>query len=324
MGTTKVGAFDIEFDHAMAMLSAVNPNGRPTSDVLRPFKNGSDIVRFPSNRWIIDFGVSQTMSEASLYQTAFEHVRVEVEPSRRNNGRQAYREKWWIHGEARPGFRDAVRELSRYIATARVAKHRIFVWLESVVLPDSKVIAITYDDDTTFGILQSRVHEVWTLATCGWHGVGNDPTYNPNLSYLTFPFPEPTKTHREAIAAAAIELERLRNNWLYPPEWTCIDVLEFPGSVAGPWCRYIDTASVGPSGIGQVKYPRTAPRDEAFVAALKKRTLTNLYNERPTWLDLAHRRLDEAVLAAYGWPIDLGDEKLVASLFEMNFEAVDP
>ena len=32
---------------------------------------------------------------------------------------------------------------------------------------------------------------------------------------------------------------------------------------------------------------------------LKKRTLTNLYNERPTWLKLAHETLDRAVLAAY-------------------------
>src|SRR5438105_10218072 len=46
-------------------------------------------------------------------------------------------------------------------------------------------------------------------------------------------------------------------------------------------------------------------------ARLKKRTLTNLYNERPTWLKLAHERLDRAVLAAYaatdpagGWSED--------------------
>lgn len=40
---------------------------------------------------------------------------------------------------------------------------------------------------------------------------------------------------------------------------------------------------------------------------LKKRTLTNLYNERPTWLAHAHRDLDRAVVAAFGWPETLGD-----------------
>ena len=55
-------------------------------------------------------------------------------------------------------------------------------------------------------------------------------------------------------------------------------------------------------------------------AELKKRTLTNLYNQRPTWLDLAHRTLDEAVFAAYGWPHDLSDEEILARLLALNLE----
>src|SRR5688500_3874625 len=60
----------------------------------------------------------------------------------------------------------------RYIAPARVSRSRLFVWLDTVVLPDSKVIAITLSDDFSLGVLQSRIHEIWTLATCGWHGIG--------------------------------------------------------------------------------------------------------------------------------------------------------
>ena len=67
---------------------------------------------------------------------------------------------------------------------------------------------------------------------------------------------------------------------------------------------------------------------------LKKRTLTNLYNARPTWLDNAHRKLDAAVFAAYGWPADpsttlrqaqddssghdLPDEEILARLLALN------
>ena len=54
--------------------------------------------------------------------------------------------------------------------------------------------------------------------------------------------------------------------------------------------------------------------------ALKKRTLTNLYNERPTWLDLAHRRLDVAVFAAYGWDPAMSDDDLLAALLALNLE----
>jgi len=60
--------------------------------------------------------------------------------------------------------------------------------------------------------------------------------------------------------------------------------------------------------------------------AVEKRTLTNFYNQRPTWLDLAHRKLDEAVFDAYGWPHDhsagqaLSDEDILARLLALNLE----
>ena len=53
-------------------------------------------------------------------------------------------------------------------------------------------------------------------------------------------------------------------------------------------------------------------------AELKQRTLTNLYNQRPTWLDLAHKKLDRAVLDAYGWPHDVADEEILARLLALN------
>ena len=70
--------------------------------------------------------------------------------------------------------------------------------------------------------------------------------------------------------------------------------------------------------IGTVRYPRVVPRDEDCAKQLKKRTLTNLYNLRPTWLALAHRRLDEAVFAAYGWDAGMSDDELLGKLLELN------
>jgi hypothetical protein len=51
---------------------------------------------------------------------------------------------------------------------------------------------------------------------------------------------------------------------------------------------------------------------------LKKRTLTNLYNQRPEWLANAHRALDEAVFAAYGWPSGLTKEEILGRLLALN------
>ena len=72
--------------------------------------------------------------------------------------------------------------------------------------------------------------------------------------------------------------------------------------------------------IGIVRYPRIVPKDDQCAKELNKRTLTNLYNQRPTWLDLAHRRLDEAVFAAYGWDADMPDEELLEKLLALNLE----
>ena len=73
-------------------------------------------------------------------------------------------------------------------------------------------------------------------------------------------------------------------------------------------------------GIGTVRYPRLIPRDVVCAGRLKKRTLTNLYNERPTWLDLTHRKLDDAVFAAYGWSPSISDDELLANLLRLNLE----
>ena len=131
-----------------------------------------------------------------------------------------------------------------------------------------------------------------------------------------FPFPNPKAAQRDAIAAK--ELDTLRNNWLNPPEWTKTEVLEFPGSVDGPWKRYVHKPK--DKRIGTVRYPRIVPKEADAGAKLKKRTLTNLYHERPAWLANAHRRLDEAVFAEFGWPTDLSEDDLLARLLALNLE----
>lgn len=84
----------------------------------------------------------------------------------------------------------------------------------------------------------------------------------------------------------------------------------------GPWARYVSEADE--RGIGTVRYPRLVSKNDKAAEQLTKRTLTNLYNERPTWLDLAHRKLDEAVFAAYGWEPSLSDDEVLTRLLALN------
>ena len=73
-------------------------------------------------------------------------------------------------------------------------------------------------------------------------------------------------------------------------------------------------------GIGTVRWPRIVPKDAECAESLKKRTLTNLYNQRPTWLVQAHEKLDAAVFAAYGWDPSISDEELLEQLLRLNLE----
>lgn len=72
--------------------------------------------------------------------------------------------------------------------------------------------------------------------------------------------------------------------------------------------------------VGTVRYPRLVLKKEECAKERKKRTLTNLHNQRPTWLDLAHQNLAAAVFAAYGWSTTLSDDELLAKLLALNLE----
>ena len=191
MGDTKGGPFDVRGEQARGWLRApANPNGKPNSDVLRPWMNGMDVTRRPADKWIVDFGWDMVREEAALYEAPYRHAQEHVYPMRQRNRRESYRERWWRHVEPRQGMWRALAGLSRYIATPTVAKHRLFVWLDAGICPDHQLIVIARDDDTTFGILHSRFHEAWSLRLGTWLGKGNDPRYTPTTTFETFPFPE--------------------------------------------------------------------------------------------------------------------------------------
>ncbi len=271
MGDTKGGPFDITAELAARMLAARNPDGRSNSDVVKPWANGLVTKGGAAKTWIVDFGVDMLESQAALYEGPFEHVKWIVKPLRDENRRAAYKERWWIHVEPRPAMRAALNGLPRFIATVRHSKFRMFWWIDAGTLPDSALIVFARDDDYAFGVLQSRVHGIWSGAM--GTQLETRPRYTPTTCFETFPFPRPTAEQTEEIAKAVRWLVSHRDGWL---------------GIVG----------------------RTEDGEE--------RTLTTLYNRAPTWLKQAHSHLDEAVLAAYGWPADLNGEDLLARLLALN------
>ncbi len=293
MGDTKGGGFDIPWATARAMLPQPNPNGRSSAEVLRPWVNGRDITKRPRGMWIIDYGCDAPQEQAAGYEAPFTYLEENVKPVRINNRRKAYAENWWLHVEPRPAMRAALPVVG-FVVTPNVTKHRLFVFLDGTALPDHQLIVFARSDDYFFGVLHSSVHELWALRQ--GTQLETRPRYTPTTCFETFPLPWAPGAEPEgeplvqAIAAAAARLDEQRRRWLNPPQWLA------------PIERNVDAAddfADVPAGarplIRQSAIDAMAAADEN----LRRRTLTNLYNERPTWLKLAHRDLDRAVLAAY-------------------------
>jgi type II restriction/modification system DNA methylase subunit YeeA len=308
-GVKLTGTFDLDGDSAREMmLSPGNPNGRPNSEVLRRLWDIDDLVGRPSDRWVIDFGCDASLATACEYEKPFEFVRERV-PGQRAGIREArLRDAFWLFQRPRPTMRKAISTLGRYLVTPESSEYRVFRWADTTVLPVGSVFAIARDDSTSFGILHSRPHEVWATAQGNRLGVGNQRRYNITVTFQTFPFPHgltpstpavrfATDPRALRVAAAAERLNDLRENWLNPLEM----VDRVPEVVPG--------------------YPdRVVPKSESAARELKKRTLTNLYNANPAWLQNAHRELDEAVAAAYGWEWPLTDDEILKRLFRLNQE----
>ena len=280
----KGGPFDISDELAQQMLRApVNVNGRNNIDVLKPWVNGLDVTRRPRKMWIIDFH-GMTEARAAEYEMPFQYMIREIEREREEataRGKELKpRERWWLHRRPGSEMRVATSDLTRYIGTIATGKFRLFVWLNHQVLPDHQLYIFARDDDYFFGVLHSRIHEIWGLHL--GTALEDRPRYTPTSTFETFPLPWPPGGEPkdsplvEAIAEAARELVAKRDAWLNPPGASAED--------------------------------------------LKKRTLTNLYNARPAWLADAHRKLDEAVFAAYGWSAALTDAEVLERLLALNHQ----
>ena len=282
LGVMKGGPFDLTAEQAQTMLDApLNPNGRPNSDVVKRRLIGRDVVQGTQDGWLIDF-VDRSEAEAALYELPFEYVSRTVKPLRDENRDSLMKQNWWLHGRSRPALRERINGLKRCIVTPEVAKYRVFVWMSTDVVPDHTCHVIARADDYFFGVVHSRLHETWSLSQGAWMGVGNDPRYSSARTFETFPFPWPPGSEPEDSALVKAIAEAARELVAKRDEWL-------------------------------------SPPD-ANTQELKTRTLTNLYNARPAWLADAHRKLDEVVFAAYGWPATLTNAEVLERLLALNHQ----
>ncbi|MDP2825242.1 MAG: hypothetical protein Q8O52_21490, partial [Sulfuritalea sp.] len=209
------------------------------------------------------------------WPATYQWVLERVKPERDHNRMDSVRENWWLHRRLRQDLRVALTDLSRYIATVETAKHRVFQFLDATIAPDNKLVCIALDDAYCLGVLSSRAHVAWALASGSWLGVGNDPVYIKSRCFETFPFPVATPEQQARIRDLAEQIDAHRKRVLGAHEDLTLTGLY----------NVLEKLRVGTGMTAKEK----AIHEKGLVAVLRQ----------------LHEELDAAVLDAYGWS-DLG------------------
>ena len=250
---------------------------------IKPYRNGRDLTDRPRGVSVIDLYGHDADEVRRRWPATYQWVLERVKPERDHNNRASYRDNWWTFGEPRKVMRATLVGLMRYIATVETAKHRVFQFLDAAIAPDNKLIAIALDDAYCLGVLSSRVHVVWALASGST--LEDRPVYVKTTCFETFPFPVATAEQQARIRDLAEQIDAHRKRVLAAhAELTLTGLYNVLARVGAG-----DTANATPLNMKE-----KAIHEKGLVAVLKS----------------LHEELDAAVLDAYGWH-DQPDEQII-------------
>ena len=272
------------------------------NEVIKPFISGRDLVGKIRNIHVIDF-FELSEAQASKYPEAFQKIINEVRPHRIVNERGIRKENWWLFGENMPKTRYAIRDLKRYIATTRTAKHKFFLFLPNTFVPESEVISVGLEDAFHLGVMSSYIHSYWALAAGGDLG-GNTPRYNNTVCFEPFPFPDPTSEQKQKIRELGERLDSHR--------------------------KQVQTNHPDITITGMYNLLEKLRAGESFTEKDRE------YNNKAlvTTLKQIHDELDEVVFEVYGWqdlwaelqsgqPADQINENILERLVALNAERAE-
>ncbi|WP_276496735.1 DNA methyltransferase [Pontibacter litorisediminis] len=225
-------------------------------DVIKPMLIGEELIANKASqpdRHVIDFSRMDIL-EAASYKEPYEIVRSKVLADREAKAKEQeeknkeelkknpkakvnkhhinFYNKWWQLSYGRKDMLDALSKLKRYIACSRVSARPIFDFVSSDIHPNDALMAFAFEDDYTFGIIQSQVHILWYQEKCS--SLKGDPRYTTDSIWDTFPFPQNPKFNEvKKVAKAAVDLRVKRAAILKQHNYSLRDIyriLEAPGA----------------------------------------------------------------------------------------------
>lgn len=261
---------------------------------IRCYRNGRDLTATPRNAMVIDLYGLEAEEVRTRYPAVYQWLWERVKPERDQNRMTSVREKWWLHRRLREDLRSALANLRRYIATVETAKHRVFLFLDTSVAPDNKLIVIALDDAFSLGVLSSCIHVTWALRTGST--LEDRPVYVKTTCFERFPFPDATDAQKARIRSLAEELDGHRKRQLrlsqQPPQHPKLTLTDMYNVLEK--LRSGEALSVA----------EKVTHEQGLVSVLRQ----------------LHDDLDAAVSDAYGWPTTLSDEEILARLVALNAE----
>lgn len=276
IGVIPLGAgFILNESEAQSLTAGMSPE--LAAHLIRPYRNGRDLTSGPRGVYAIDtYGYTESQLRIDAPQV-WQWLYDRVKPERDQNPRRGRRENWWRYGEDHPRARNAIHGLPRYIVTVMTAKHRTFQFLDASLLPDQKLVVFGLDDALLLGVLSSRVHMTWALASGSNLGVGNDPVYVKTRCFETFPFPDASVQHQTQIRDLAERIDAHRKR----------QQVQFPELTLTGMYNVLEILRSGDPLSAKDKITH----EQGLISVLKA----------------LHDELDRAVFTAYGWS-DLADK----------------
>lgn len=279
--------FVIDEDKRNDFLSSEGPDA---GTILRPLRNGRDLLDGARGVFAIDFSGYAETQIRNQFPRLYQHLYDTVRPERLQNRDERLRANWWQFRRSNELYRSMLAGLSQFVVTVETAKYRLFFITPANVLAEHGTISFGIADTAFLGILSSRIHVAWSLATGGT--LEDRPRYNKTLCFETFPFPafgaQQTTDNRIRELGEQLDAHRKRQQALHP------------GLTMTGMYNVLEKLRSGEPLTDKERIIH----EQGLVSVLKQ----------------IHDELDAAVFEAYGWPVTLTDEEILERLVALNAE----